>query len=50
VNFWGAHIEIPAGSKIIVAMANTLMYRTPDNYVFSYTITSQGILTSVIEE
>jgi len=35
VNFWGTHIEIPAGSKFILSAGNNLIYKTPDNNVFN---------------
>jgi len=44
VNFWGAHIDIPAGSKILLSMGNDLIYKTPSNNVISYTRTPLGIL------
>jgi hypothetical protein len=47
VNFWGTHIEIPAGSKIILSVGNNLIYKTPDNNVFNYIRTPLGILSSV---
>lgn len=49
VNFWGTHIEIPAGSKIIFSAGNNLIYKAPDNNVFSYVRTPLGILSSVDE-
>jgi hypothetical protein len=50
MNFWGTHIEIPVGSKIILSVGNSLIYKTPDNYVHSYTSSPLGVLSNVIEE
>src|SRR6267154_1312406 len=50
VNFWGTHIEIPAGSKIILSVGNNLIYKAPDNNVFSYIRTPLGVLGDISEE